>query len=247
LQRGEDDQGNTSTAGVSFPMIKTIRLPRAQSSASLGDEIIITGQNLEGLQSVRFTSVNPRANGVGPIVLLPPAIETTDEGIRVRLPNDAAASEQWRAGFYTVAVLVSRNGQTWSSNELPLSLAPSIVNIAPGNSVARDPQGDVTITITSRPRVRLARVDDLNMRFDQDVLLLLGTSRQIAPQPPPPPPAQPEPVPVSTDQLQFVFNLTADEVGQYLLRLRVDGVDSIPLDPLSDTPRFDDAQLIEVT
>jgi hypothetical protein len=247
LQRGEDDQGNTSSAGVSFPMIKAIRLPRAQSSASLGDEIVITGQNLEELQSVRFTFVNPRANGIGPIVLLPPAIETTAEGIKVRLPNDAAASEQWRAGFYTIAVLVSRNGQTWSSNELPLSLAPSIVNIAPGNSVARDPQGDVAITITCRPRVTLARVDDNNMRFDQDVRLLLGTSRQIAPQPPPPPPPQPDPPPVSTDQLQFVFNMTADEVGQYLLRLRVDGVDSIPLDPLSDTPRFDDAQRIEVT
>jgi hypothetical protein len=247
LQRGPDDQGNTSSAGVSLPIIKTIRLPRAQSSASLGDELLITGQNLEGIESVRFTLVNPRPNGVAPILLLPPAVETTEEGIKVTLPNDAAASELWSAGFYTVAVVVTRNGQPWSSNELPLSLAPSIVNIAPGNVVARDPQGDVTITLTCKPHVRLARVDDVTMRFDQQVALLLGTARQILPQPPPPPPVPPDPAPVSTNQLVFTFHMEPAEVGQYLVRLRVDGVDSVPLDPLSDTPQFDDAQKLEVT
>lgn len=247
LQRGEDDQGNTSVAGVSLPILKAIRLPRSQSSASLGDELLIIGQNLEGLESVRFTLVNPRANGTAPILLVPPAVETTDEGLKVTLPNDAAASELWSAGFYTVAVIVNRGGQTWSSNELPISLAPGIENIAPGNVVARDPQGDVTITVTCGPNVRLARVDDATMRFDQQVVLMLGTARQIAPQPPPPPPPAPDPAPVSTNQLDFVFHMEPAEVGQYLVRLRVDGVDSVPLDPLSETPRFDDAQKLEVT
>jgi len=247
LQRGEDDQGNTSVAGVSLPILKAIRLPRSQSSASLGDELVIIGQNLEGLESVRFTFVNPRANGTSPILLLPPAVETTEEGLKVTLPNDAASSELWSAGFYTVAVIVSRSGQAWSSNELPISLAPSIENIAPGNVVARDPQGDVTITVTCGPNVRLARVDDTTMRFDQQVVLMLGTARQIAPQPPPAPPAAPDPAPVSTNQLEFVFQIEPAEVGQYLVRLRVDGVDSVPLDPLSETPRFDDAQKLEVT
>lgn len=247
LQRGEDDQGNTSVAGVSLPILKAIRLPRSQSSASLGDELLIIGQNLEGLESVRFTLVNPRANSTAPILLVPPAVETTDEGLKVTLPNDAAASELWSAGFYTVAVIVNRGGQTWSSNELPISLAPGIENIAPGNVVARDPQGDVTITVTCGPNVRLARVDDATMRFDQQVVLMLGTARQIAPQPPPPPPPAPDPAPVSTNQLDFVFHMEPAEVGQYLVRLRVDGVDSVPLDPLSETPRFDDAQKLEVT
>ncbi len=247
LQRGENDEGNLSSAGATLPIIKAIRLPRAQSSASLGDQIVILGQNLEGVESVRFTLVNPRSNGVAPIVLTAPAVQTTEEGISVTLPNDAAAGALWRAGFYSVAVVVTRNGQPWSSNELPLSLAPSILNIAPGNSVARDPQGDVSITITTRPHVRLVRVDDATMRFDQQVVLLLGTSRQIAPQPPPPPPPVPNPPPVSTDQLVFTFHIDPTELGQYLVRLRVDGVDSVPLDPLADTPQFDDAQKLEVT
>ena len=80
-----------------------------------------------------------------------------------------------------------------------------------------------------------------------DIALLLGTARQIVPQPPPPPPAPPAPAPVSTNQLVFTFHMEPAEVGQYLVRLRVDGVDSVPLDPLSDTPQFDDAQKLEVT
>jgi len=247
LQRGQDDQGNSSVAGVSLPILKAIRLPRSQSSASLGDELLLIGENLEGLQSVRFTAVNTRTNGVQPILLQAPAIQTSDEGIRVTLPNDAAAGELWSAGFYTVAALVSRGEQTWSSNELPISLAPRILNIAPANTVARDQDGNVTITITSRPNVRLARVDDTTMRFDQQVLLLLGNARQIAPEPPPGPPPAPATPPASSDQLQFVFHMDAVEAGQYLLRLRIDGVDSVPLDPVSETPKFDDAQRLEVT
>ena len=247
LQRGPDDQGNTSVAGVSLPILKAIRLPRSQSSASLGDELLLIGENLEGLQSVRFTPVNTRTNGVQPIFLQAPAIQTSDEGIRVTLPNDAAAGELWSAGFYTVAARVSRGGQTWSSNELPMSLAPRILNIAPANTVGHDQDGNVTVTITSRPNVRLARVDDATMRFDQQVLLLLGNTRQIAPQPPPGPPPAPATPPASSDQLQFVFHVNAVELGQYLLRLRIDGVDSVPLDPVSETPKFDDAQRLEVT
>jgi hypothetical protein len=247
LQRGPDDQGPASTAGVSLPIIKEVRLPRGQSSASLGDELLIIGENLEGVESVRFTSINPRSNGSQPIVLLPPAVVATNDGIKVTLPNDAAAGEAWAAGFYTVAVVVTRALQSWSSNELPISVAPRIVSVAPGNTVARDPQGDVTITITCRPNVRLAKVDDTHMRFDQQVLLLLGTARQVVPQEPPAPPPNPNPPPASTDQLTFVFRMQPSEVGEYLMRLRVDGVDSVPIDPLSDIPTFANDQKLEVT
>lgn len=247
LQRGPDDEGNPSNASASLPMIREVRLPNRQSSASLGDELLIVGQNLEGLQSVRFTLVNPRTNGTEPILLQAPAVENTNDGVKVTLPDDAAAGEQWTAGFYTVAVVVDRNSQSWSSNELPMTLAPSIESVAPGNTVARDAQGDVTITITCRPHIRIAKVDDTHMRFDQQVLLLLGNARQVVPEPPPPPPPMPALPPASTDQVQFVFHVEAAEVGEYLMRLRVDGVDSIPLDPLSDIPSFADDQKLEVT
>ncbi|HSE19071.1 MAG TPA: DUF4255 domain-containing protein [Pyrinomonadaceae bacterium] len=247
LQRGPDDQGPSSTAGVSLPIIKEVRLPRSQSSASLGDELLIVGENLDGVESVRFTLKNPRANGTPPLVLLPPAVQATNDGIKVTLPNDVAAGEAWAAGFYTVAVVVTRAAQSWSSNELPISIAPRILSVAPGNTVARDINGDVTITITCRPNVRLAKVDDTHMRFDQPVALLLGTARQVLPQEPPAPPPNPTPPPAGTDQLTFVFHMEPAEVGEYLMRLRVDGVDSVPVDPLSDLPTFADDQKLEVT
>jgi hypothetical protein len=96
--------------------------------------------------------------------------------------------------------------------------------------------------------VRIAKVDDQHMRFDQHVELLLGsTSRKITLAPPPAPPAPPAQPPASTDQLIFTFHIDPSEVGEYLMRLRIDGVDSVPLDPASDVPKFADDQKLEVT
>ena len=113
--------------------------------------------------------------------------------------------------------------------------------------MARDANGDVSLTLTCTPEVRLARVDDQHMRFDQTVVLLLGSGRQIAPKAPPAPPASPAPAPKSTNTLDFVFHVEPNEVGTYLIRLRVDGVDSVPLDPQSEIPQFADDQKLQVT
>src|SRR5215470_6670342 len=66
LQRGPDDSGNTSSAGVSLPFIREIRVPRGKSSATLGDELLIVGQNLDDVASVRFSLINSK-NGTQPI------------------------------------------------------------------------------------------------------------------------------------------------------------------------------------
>jgi len=247
LQRGEEDQGNSSVANVSLPVLDAIRLPKGKSSASLGDELVLEGRNLDGLTAVRLALINSSSNGFLPISLVAPAIAITDKGIKVSLPNDAPAQTAWRAGFYTVAAIVARGSQTWSSNELPLSIGPAITQIQPGNVVARDLNGDVSLTLTASPEVRLARVDDQHMRFDQSVVLLLGSGKQIIPQSPPAPPQPPAAAPVSTNTLNFVFHVEPNEVGTYLIRLRVDGVDSVPLDPQSEIPQFADDQKLQVT
>ena len=251
LQRGKEDLGSTAGAGVSLPILEEVCLPNRQSSALLGDELLITGQNLDGLSAVRFTLANPRLPGFPPISIPAPSVKTTDRGIQVTLPNDAAARTTWVAGFYTVAVVVNRlvNGdpQTWSSNELPLSLAPRIEKIDPGNVVARDANGHVTLTLTCNPEVRLAWVDPQHMRFEQQVVLLLGTARQVAPQAPPPPPAAPAPPPAGAGQLTFLFSISATEVGAYWIRLRVDGADLLLVDRTVTPPRFDPTQQVTIT
>lgn len=245
LQRGEGDRGVSATAGDTLPILETLKLPDRQSSALLGDKVTAIGQNLVNLAGVRFT---PLAQGpsAAPFTLPAAAIEPADEGIVVTLQNNAA----WFPGFYTVAVLVDRlvNGQVqrWSSNELPFSLAPRVKKIDP-NPAARDGNGEVKLTVTCEPGVRLAAVDQTKMRFDQQITLLLGSGRRIAPQPPPDIPQGEEP-PKSTGQLVFVFPVAADEVGEYLARLRVDGID-LPLvhRPVDGPPEFDDSQKVTIT
>jgi Pvc16 N-terminal domain len=251
LQRGEGDRGPSATAGDTVPILEEVRLPNRQSSALLGDELTVIGQNLGNASAVRFTLVNSRL-AIAPTISLPAAaIERTEKGIKVTLPDDAAAHTTWIAGFYALAVLVDSvvNGkpQTWSSNELPISLAPRVEKIEPANQVARDGNGNVTLTLTCKPEVKLAVVDAAHMRFDQRVMLLLGTVRQIAPQAPPAPPLLPAPPPQSTDKLTFVFPVSADEVGEYLVRLRVDGVDLPLVDRTASPPQFHPSQKVTIT
>jgi hypothetical protein len=246
LRRGEDDRGATATAGVSLPTVEEVRLPNGQSSVSLGDDLILNGENLNDLAAVRFTVVNPRWADFKPISILPPAVQATDQGIKVTLPDDAAAHRAWVAGFYTVAVVVNRDKRTWTSNELPISLAPRVEKIDPGNAVARGADGKVTLTLTCSPEVRLAAVDAQQMRFDQQVVLLLGTARQVSPEPPPPlPPGAPPPA--STNRLTFVFPVATAELGEYLIRLRVDGIDLVLVDRTVTPPQFDAKQKVTIS
>jgi hypothetical protein len=252
LQRGPEDQGPSAVAGNSLPILEEVKLPDRQSSALLGNEITLIGQNLGGLVKVRFTMVNAQISPAVEISVLAADVRITNEGLVVPLPNDAAAHTAWAAGFYTVAAVVSRtvNGtvQSWSSNELPLSIAPRIESISPVNPIARDPGDNVTVTLdlTCSPEVRLGPFDSTQMRFSQQVALLLGSARQVAPEPPPAPPALPATPPTSTDQLKFIFPIQDDEVGDYLIRLRVDGVDLPIVDRTMSPPRFDPKQTITI-
>jgi hypothetical protein len=256
LRRGDRDQGVDAVAGASLPSIDGVRIANAQSSAFLGDQIVITGQNLGSVTGVRFTAVRSRvvaqpAGGgePGPITntVLPPAVESSETEVRVTLPNDAAAHAAWPAGFYSVAAVITRGGRAWTSNELGMSLAPRIETIAPGNVVARDASGNVTLTLTCTPLLRLTEGDAQHMRFAQTVELSLGTARQVGPELPPAPPPSPAALPAAIGTVTFTFHVDDAEVGQYLLRLRVDGVDLPRVNRTVTPPEFDAAHMVKIT
>lgn len=228
LRRGEEDRGAEVVAG-SLPEIEEIRVPlsgafgaldnvrlaKTLPNAQLNDEIAILGRN--------FSGGGASARLKHPLVATPFNLQPTqidDKTIIVKLPDAAAASATWPAGFYTAAVIISRAGERdRASNELVLSLAPAIT-ISPVSA----PPGDITLTVTTAPQIRK----------EQSVSLLFG-DQQI----------QHDALTAATTTV--TFDLKAVAAGNYVVRLRVDGVDSIPVDRTSQIPKFADDQTLKVS
>src|SRR5205823_12521526 len=148
-----------------------------------------------------------------------PAIGTADR-VKVTVPNDPA---NLPAGFYTASVEVSKTSQPDRfTNEFPFQIAPLISNIAPTSA----PAGDVTLTLTCSPEVRP----------EQRASLLFG-DREI--------PAEPH----GTQTNTLVFHIPDAAKGDYFLRLRVDGVDSLLVVRAGAPPtlQFDPNQKVTIT
>jgi Pvc16 N-terminal domain len=228
LRRGEEDRGAEVGAG-SLPVVEEIRVPMSGAfsalanvrlaktlpSAQLNDEIAILGRN--------FSAGGAHVRLKHPLVAAPFELQPTqmdDQTIIVKLPDAAAASATWPAGFYTASVIVSNAGaRDRVSNEQVFSLAPAIT-IPPASA----PPGDITLTVTTAPQIRK----------QQSVSLLFG-DQQI----------QHTALAAATNTL--TFNLNAVAAGNYVARLRVDGVDSIPVDRTSQVPKFADDQTLKVS
>ncbi len=149
--------------------------------------------------------------------LIEPAAGTAEQ-VTVTVPNDPANVP---AGFYTVAVRVSTAGQPDRfTNEWPLQIAPNVSSISPATA----PAGDVTFTVTCTPQVLP----------EQPASLLFGDREILA-----------DAHAAQTDTL--TFKVTAAEKGDYFVRLRVDGVDSLLVDRTATPPRFDATQKVTIT
>jgi hypothetical protein len=137
--------------------------------------------------------------------------------LTVGIPNLPAT---WPAGMYTLGVLVQRPGESFrrATNLVPFPLAPAIT-IAPTSAAA----GTITFTITVSPQVLPA----------QQVSLLVGDLDIPA-----------APIAAAASTLSFTATLAQ---GDYFVRLRVDGVDSLLIDHTVAPPVFDTTQKVTVT
>jgi len=246
LTRGQDDRGVRTLLG-GLPMLEELRFPLAGTfdlttpptaetirqtqtlpAAQLGDQIALLGQNLNG-DTVRivwqrqgpeqqFEASVLVASDSFIIAQLPKPTDLSD-------PQDAGSplmSQACGAGFYLVTVIVKRSGIESSSNALMLALAPAIT-IAPTTAAA----GDIDLTVTATPMIQVG----------QRAALLFRDGEIVAPQV-----AQPE------ANLKFKLKgVPKSNPGEYVVRLRVDGVDSVPLDRQAKTPKFADTQILKVT
>jgi len=143
------------------------------------------------------------------------------------IAEDADAMHQWVPGFYQVSLrVVQPDRPVWNTNSVAIALAPQI-EINPLNV----PPGDVVLTVTCRPRLRPVQEAHASLIFgDQTVLPDIVTT-----------PSNP------TLPTTLAFTVPSVAAGEYLVRLRVLGVDSLPIVLTGDPPTFTFDSLQKVT
>ncbi|MCA9936162.1 MAG: DUF4255 domain-containing protein [Anaerolineales bacterium] len=219
LRRGSRDQGVGTILGP-FPILEDIRRPRGERpGVQLGDRLEIVGSNLGGdVVKVRFYhSLLPDAAD------LDPEPNSSATMLSVKLPDDEGIQRDWAAGFYRVAVVVRNQGGGADkiSNQLPVALSPRIA-IQPNLAIV-DNEGRVTLTTDCRPHV-LPR---------QHARLLIGDREIYA-----------ERFEEAAGSLTFAIGHAP--LGEFVVRLRVDGVDSLPVRQTRDGLIFDPLQKVRI-
>jgi hypothetical protein len=226
LKRGPEDRGVIAVAGLP-PALDRIRLPRAQSAIRLGEDLTLVGENL----SVEDSAVVFRSALLADDITLAPRAAAQAGELTVHIDDvadDPDAVSRWHPGFYLVTLTQNRaDAPPISSNAQPFALAPRIT-VTPLADVA----GDVALTVACEPR----------LRHGQRVLLIFA-DRQIQPT------ATDTPADAKLPTtLEFVVPDVASG-GSYVVRLRVDGVDSIPAiyTGTPPIPSFDPQQTVVVS
>lgn len=223
LTRGEKDQGYSVSDHLipPIPTLEEVKLPNRQPNICLGEKLILRGYHLlsdQGLDTI-VKLMHPR--WLQPLVLNPGG-NTTDRELEVQLPKE---SPDFLVGFYTVIVCCTKENIRKETNALSFSLAPQIA-ISP-EAIRAD--GDRLLTVTCNPLVWP----------EQQVYLLVG-DRQILPQ-------LDSPKYLFKNPLnELKFNLEGIPPGEYYVRLRVDGVDSLLIDYSMQPPSFNAAQKVRV-
>jgi hypothetical protein len=209
--------GTNGVVATLPPVLAGLRLPNGKPSAVLGEVVTVLGQRLD-LPGLTVQLSRPGSTDP-PMVLQPVPPGTASEMSVQLLDPPAQPAPAWQAGVYVLSIAAAG----WSSNGVPFALAPTLSGINPVSA----PRGTISVSVDCAPPVDLAR---------QRVLLLWG-DRQI------PPLAPGAGGSVST----LRFRVTGAQPGVVTLRLRVDGVDSVPVDFTSAPPRFAADQQVSVT
>jgi hypothetical protein len=147
-------------------------------------------------------------------------LSRTASELRVQLPaaTDTAAIALWTSGIYTLAGVVRRPQMPmWATNELPFALAPTITEVSPLTAIS----GNITLSIVCTPSVQPT----------QRVSLLWG-DREI---------------PAESLTPTLSFQIRDAQPGTYVIRLRVDRVDSLPIDFAARPLQFASNQTVTIT
>ncbi len=220
LRRGELDQGVIVTPGLvpPFPTLESavVLAHGTPSVARLGDTLRLQGHHLAGTQRVLVL----RSDRFGLVQEVPLADSAEEATVDALLPVLPAALP---VGLYRVELRVRRAGELRprTSNALPLALAPAITSLPP-LAISRSPQNVLSLTLGVQPEVRAG----------QSVSLLMGSLEAAA-----------APFAADTAQLDFSFANAPPAGATPLLRITVDGIESVVVNRAAVPPVFFDHRI----
>lgn len=254
LQVGRDKRGTTVVADpFPYPVLFSVQLANAAlpaapgvvggpSTASIppmalpGDSLIIQGHRLSG-PAVQAVFASLQSAVTIPITI--PSEQNTGDSITVSIPKDTTGA--WPYGYYMLSVQIDQpptpplTFPSQNTNALAVALAPQIDTSKP--LVAARGAGDsVTVTLnTIQPILQSQNVSLL--LNDQEITSAPRASNTVA--------------------LSFTGQIAQTPAPvTYTLRLRVDGVDSIPYvrtgypqqpwNPYTNPPQFDPKQQVTI-
>jgi len=211
LTRGADDRGVFVQPFVipPYPTLESVRYPRSQTGVQPGDELILAGHDLKGTTgSLKFKHLV-----TGEEILR--AANVTSSSTEVRFTIPSAEPAIWPPGLYTASSVIGNPGEPdKTSNEISFAILPAITLIQIQALVPPEPKGYLAIITTS-----------CEVRPQQRAFILLG-NREF--------PSRVHTL--STTTLRFEMRNV--EPGDYFIRLRVDGIDSLLIDDTKSPPIF---------
>ena len=237
LQRGKDDRGPIAQA-VPYPQLNHVRpLGSDQLPAvRLGEELWVDGANFgdPSTFTARFTQSKLQT------ALLPAKTEVLAPNLlKLTLPAPAIGASTWSIGFYSLSLLTQTQDVPGhfiesSSSGIPVAIAP-LITISPLTHT----HGNLSLVITCLPRLLDTQ--------QKTVGLLFGNRPEVAPDSIDPP----DPDPSKPTTLRFTVPSVPTQTLPYMVRLRVDGIDSLPIKLVDSPPRqrleIDPQQQVTVT
>ena len=237
LTRGPDDRGVMAVTGGA-PALQVIRPPRSQPAGRLDEDLVVEGDHLDAATVIRFASMLPDPLPVVELSRRPQQAGEPPGRFVVRLPglaDDPDALGRWAPGFYAVTTTLQPAGlPPLVSNAIAFALAPGIT-VTPNAGAGVTAAPGTPLTVTCRPRAHPSQ--RVQLLFGDQLLEPTGFTN--------PDPASPA---FQATPTTLTFTVPAVGTGVYTVRLRVDGVDSLPVTFAGDSqvPRFDPGQQVQV-
>ena len=237
LSRGPVDAVTHRDRGVvvnpdllpALPTLFAVEPPAKQTVVRLGETVTVSGIRLIGAGA---TALLVHRLVTTPVEI-PVVLDASGTGFSLTLPNDAAAQTSLAPGLWQLSLRLTLSGEAFARETngigLPIAADPVLtadagLGLPAANAVRGGNPPVVTVTMHSRPQVRLGQRTTLSL----DGLSAEAKVRGAASDP-------------------LVFTLpNSIPVGNRWVRLRVDGVDSPLVQRSGPAPVFDPTQQLAV-